>query len=173
VVRGQVVKNLSFQENTLEKLDQVNAIRVLVPLMDRRGHVMDKEMENQSLHCIYNLCRVNKKQREKVSQPQIRTTAATRGRVAEGLLVLQAAVAGVVPLLQRCYHERSHMKEIALTIVCDLAHASDATREELWKNQGVEFYLLLLQESYWQVRTRPPPRPMDLTKTGHQHVIAL
>lgn len=57
---------IAYQENTLEKLDGAGAIRILVPLMDRRGHAKDKEMENQALHCMYNLCRVNKKRQEKV-----------------------------------------------------------------------------------------------------------
>lgn len=62
-------------------------------------------------------------------------------------------MAGIIPLLMRCYHERSHMKEVALSIACDLAHTSEVTREELWKHQGVDFYLLLLLENYWQVRS--------------------
>lgn len=64
------VKNISFQENTLDKLDAANFIRILVPLADRRGHIMDKDIENQVLHCMYNLCRVNKKRQEKVSHQQ-------------------------------------------------------------------------------------------------------
>ena len=78
--------------------------------MDRRGHLLDKDMEAHALTCLYNLCRVNHKRQEK------------------------AAVAGLLPLLQRAYHERNGMKEIALTIICDLAHTSSSTREELWKN---------------------------------------
>lgn len=61
--------NENVQENTLEKLEGANAIRLLVPLMDRRGHARDKEMENQILHCMYNLCRVNKRRQEKVRRP--------------------------------------------------------------------------------------------------------
>jgi len=60
------VKNMSFQENTLDKLEAANFIKILVPLADRRGHALDKDIENQVLHCIYNLCRVNKKRQEKV-----------------------------------------------------------------------------------------------------------
>lgn len=64
--------NANVQENTLEKLEGANAIRLLVPLMDRRGHARDKEMENQILHCMYNLCRVNKRRQEKVRRPSLR-----------------------------------------------------------------------------------------------------
>lgn len=80
------------------------------------------------------------------------------------LCVVQATVAGITPLLMRCYHERSHMKDMALSIMCDQAHTSDVTREELWRQNGVDFYLLLLLENYWQVR------PLNIQATGHERL---
>ena len=44
----------------------------------------------------------------------------------------------------------SHLKQFALPIIFDLAHASAASRAELWKNDCVSFYLDQLKENYWQ-----------------------
>lgn len=47
--------------------------------------------------------------------------------------------------------DMSPLKQFALPILCDMAHASMAAREELWRNDGVHFFLDLLSEPYWQL----------------------
>lgn len=42
------------------------------------------------------------------------------------------------------------MKQFALPTLCDLAHASKATRKIFWQHDGLHFYLTLLEDVYWQ-----------------------
>jgi hypothetical protein len=77
--------------------------------------------------CMFNLCRISKRRQE------------------------QAAEAGLIPHLQRLVNEDSHLKQFALPIICDIAHASQRARNILWEQHGVKFYLNLLQENYWQI----------------------
>jgi hypothetical protein len=81
----------------------------------------------QALSALYNLCKINKTRQE------------------------QAAVAGIIPPLLALIREDSPLKQYALPLVCDMAHASRRTRAELWKNRGLEFYLDLLRDEDWQV----------------------
>lgn len=81
----------------------------------------------------------------------------------------QTTAAGLVPRLQRAFHRPVHttptttsptssnqqqlLKEVALTMLCDLAHhPSPAVREELWCWDCGAFYLGRLAEAYWQAR---------------------
>ena len=62
----------------------------------------------------------------------------------------EAAEAGIIPHLQHFIRTNSPLKQFALPIVCDMAHCKPA-RPMLWKADGVDFYLELLKQSYWQV----------------------
>jgi hypothetical protein len=44
----------------------------------------------------------------------------------------------------------SLLNQFALPMLCDLAHASKKCLGELWKNEGVVFYLKLLTRQNWQ-----------------------
>ena len=59
----------------------------------------------------------------------------------------QAAVAGIIPYLKSAIETRSPVKTFALQIMCDLAHASDLTREQLWRHDGLDFFLDLQEPS--------------------------
>lgn len=65
------------------------------------------------------------------------------------LLALCYHPLGLIPHLKKVVADRSHLKQFALPIIFDLAHASASTRTELWKNDGVAFYLDQLKENYW------------------------
>ena len=117
------VKNLSMEPSALVDLERVGLFNILVPLLD--GPIRDK-CKNHVLPCIFNLCRINKRRQE------------------------QAALRGLIPHLQRLIVEGSHLKQFALPIICDFAHTSAVVREELWKSNGVVFYINLLREKYWQ-----------------------
>lgn len=63
----------------------------------------------------------------------------------------QAAIAGVVPHLQYFVAVNSHLKQFALPILCEMAHAGKKTRAELLKSGGIVFYLdLLTTNNYWR-----------------------
>lgn len=62
-----------------------------------------------------------------------------------------AALNGIVPLLQKIVKTERPLKEFALPILCDMAHSGKVGRRELWRNRGLPFYISLLSDPYWQV----------------------
>jgi serine/threonine protein kinase len=122
------IKNLSMLSTTLDVLHNSNAIDVLTELLSwgmNQSHF--RELSNQILNTIYNLCRLSKRRQE------------------------DAAVDGIIPILIKIVKQERPLKEFALPILCDMAHSSRATRRELWQNKGLAFYISLLSDPYWQV----------------------
>ena len=122
------IKNLSMLSTTLDSLQNSNAIDVLTDLLRstiKRPHF--REVSNQILNTIYNMCRLNKSRQE------------------------DAALNGIVPLLQKIVMTERPLKEFALPILCDMAHSGKVGRRELWRNKGLAFYISLLSDPYWQV----------------------
>lgn len=122
------VKNLSMLATTLEPLQNSNAIEVLTDLLNASMKLSHfKEISNQVLNIMYNLCRLSKERQE------------------------DAALNGVIPLLQRVVQTDRPLKEFALPILCDMAHSGKVCRKILWQNKGLQFYISLLADQYWQV----------------------
>ncbi|KGO68448.1 Armadillo-like helical [Penicillium italicum] len=122
------IKNLSMLSTTLDSLQNSNAIDVLTDLLRsnlRKAHF--RELSNQILNTIYNMCRLNKSRQE------------------------DAALNGIVPLLQKIVLTERPLKEFALPILCDMAQSGKVGRRELWRNKGLGFYISLLLDPYWQV----------------------
>lgn len=122
------IKNLSMLSTVLDSLQNSNAIDVLSDLLRstmKRPHF--REVSNQILNTIYNMCRLNKSRQE------------------------DAALNGIVPLLQKIVKTERPLKEFALPILCDMAHSGKVGRRELWRNKGLAFYISLLSDPYWQV----------------------
>ncbi|KAJ5787271.1 hypothetical protein N7457_002261 [Penicillium paradoxum] len=122
------IKNLSMLSTTLDSLQNSNAIDVLTDLLRsnlRQAHF--RELSNQILNTIYNMCRLNKSRQE------------------------DAALNGIVPLLQKIVLTERPLKEFALPILCDMAQSGKVGRRELWRNKGLGFYISLLLDPYWQV----------------------
>ncbi|KAJ6012769.1 hypothetical protein N7499_012627 [Penicillium canescens] len=122
------IKNLSMLSTTLDSLQNSNAIDVLTDLLRfnlKRTHF--REVSNQILNTIYNMCRLNKSRQE------------------------DAALNGIVPLLQKIVMTERPLKEFALPILCDMAQSGKVGRRELWRNKGLAFYITLLADPYWQV----------------------
>jgi hypothetical protein len=86
-----------------------------------------QEISNQVLSALFNLCRLNKPRQEKI------------------------AMAGMVPILQQIVVAERPLKEFALPILCDFAHAGKACRRLLWKHDCISTYLNVLGDPYWQV----------------------
>ena len=76
---------------------------------------------------MYNLCRLNKSRQEKT------------------------ALAGMIPILQQIVRAERPLKEFALPILCDFAHAGKVCRKLLWKHDCLTTYLNVLGDPYWQV----------------------
>lgn len=122
------IKNLSMLSTTLDALQNSNAIDVLTDLLrnnSKEPHF--REISNQVLNTIYNLCRLNKSRQE------------------------DAALNGIIPVLQRIIKTERPLKEFALPILCDMAQSGKVGRRELWRNKGLPFYISLLADPYWQV----------------------
>ncbi|KAI9664448.1 MAG: hypothetical protein M1821_005894 [Bathelium mastoideum] len=124
------IKNLSMLATTLDSLQNSNAIEVLTDLLKasmRLNHSRFREISNQVLNIMYNLCRLSKPRQE------------------------DAALNGLIPLLQKIVKTEWPLKEFALPILCDMAHSGKVGRKILWQNKGLQFYIGLLSDQYWQV----------------------
>lgn len=131
------IKNLSMLATTLDALQNSNAIEVLTDLLQselnnntRSGQtttVFFRDISNQVLNTMYNLCRLSKERQE------------------------DAALSGLVPLLQRIVLTERPLKEFALPILCDMAHSGKVGRKVLWQCRGLAFYVGLLADQYWAV----------------------
>lgn len=122
------IKNLSMLATTLDALQNSNAIEVLTDLLNASMKMPHfKETSNQVLNIMYNLCRLSKTRQE------------------------DAALNGVIPLLQRIVKTERPLKEFALPILCDMAHSGKVGRKILWQQKGLQFYVSLLADQYWQV----------------------
>lgn len=117
------LKNLSMEPSALNDLERAGTIETILPLLS--GPLKDRYIVH-ILPCLFNMCRINKRRQE------------------------LAATLGIVPHLKKVIAEGSHLRQFALPIIFDLAHTSNSTRMELWKNDCVSFYVNLLKENYWQ-----------------------
>eukprot|EP00850_Spirogloea_muscicola_P009747 SM000055S18281 [mRNA] locus=s55:503995:513174:+ [translate_table: standard] len=116
------IQLLTMDPNTLEPLQRADAIRHLVPVLQYRTGDLVSDIHSQVLGALYNLCKINKRRQE------------------------QAAEAGIIPQLLH-----SPLQGLALPLLCDMAHASTLTREQLRVHGALELYVKLLQDDYWAV----------------------
>lgn len=122
------VKNLSMLATTHDSLQNSGAIEALTDLLSASiDSVGFREISNQVLNIMYNLCRLSKTRQE------------------------DAALNGIIPLLQKIVKTERPLKEFALPILCDMAHSGKICRKILWQNKGLQFYISLLADKYWQV----------------------
>ncbi|KAK0539923.1 Protein kinase of the Mitotic Exit Network [Tilletia horrida] len=128
VIMLKVIKNLSMSPAVLDDLQQCNTIDFLTTILAKHyDGEHGTEVANQVLNAMYNLCRLNKSRQE------------------------EAAQSGIIPLFLRVARTGSPLKQFALPILCDFAHAGKATRKTFWQHNGLGFYLELLSDPYWQV----------------------
>lgn len=161
----KTIKNLSMLPAALEILQNAGAIETLVAVLGQRyrgrlGAVRPmslqnrsallimwnpQEIQNHAVNALFNLCRLSKNRQE------------------------EAASAGAIPLLQRIVQDSSPLKQFALPILCDFAHAGKLCRKlsvlqplsravaracsrscpSLWQHDGVALYLHLLKDTFW------------------------
>ncbi|KAI5360248.1 putative serine/threonine-protein kinase, active [Septoria linicola] len=136
VVMLKFIKNLSMLSTTLDALQNSNAIEALTDLLGSSipSHSRStasaqhfRDISNQILATMYNLCRLSTGRQE------------------------DAALSGIVPLLQKIVKTERPLKEFALPIICDMAHSGKVGRKILWQNKGLQFYISLLADQYWAV----------------------
>jgi len=122
------IKNLSMLATTHDALQNSNAIEVLTDLLSSSIESQQyREIPNHVLHILFNLCRLSKPRQE------------------------DAALNEIIPILQKIIRTERPLKELALPILCDMAHSGNVGRRSLWNNKGLQFYISLLGDKYWQV----------------------
>ncbi|KAG9072093.1 hypothetical protein KI688_006317 [Linnemannia hyalina] len=131
VMMLKCIKNISMNSNTLDVLQNASAINTLVQVLGERTGTFDtreyQDVCNHVLTTLFNLCRINKTRQE------------------------EAAQAGLIPHLQQIAESSSPLKQFALPILCDMAHAGRACRNSLWHNDCLPVYLRLFKDPHWQV----------------------
>lgn len=79
------------------------------------------------LNALFNLCKINKRRQE------------------------QAAENGIIPHLMNFITSNSPLRQNALPLLCDMAHASRNSRDQLRAHGGLDVYLSLLDDEVWAV----------------------
>eukprot|EP00127_Corallochytrium_limacisporum_P002385 Clim_evm26s119 gene=Clim_evmTU26s119 len=149
------IKNLTMEPICLDPLQRAGAIRVLVDILTSSkygvtavtssqhqlnptpatagvkgnapvSHQSLTDIHNQVLNALFNLCRINRSRQE------------------------EAARSGAIPSLMHFVRQRGPLKQLALNIVVDIAQANANCRGYLWQNEGIPFFVSLLNDPYWQ-----------------------
>ncbi|EPX72381.1 STE/STE11/CDC15 protein kinase Cdc7 [Schizosaccharomyces octosporus yFS286] len=123
----QYVKQISMVPSSINLFRKVHLIPLLTHILgDPKLKDNRKEIRNESLATLFNICRLDKVSQEK------------------------AVISGAIPLLQETAVKDKILKEFALPILLTLPQCSPICRQYLWKNRGLEFFLSLLQDLNWQ-----------------------
>lgn len=146
----KVIKNLSMSPSILDELQNCNAIETLVRILSQHHDgPYGTEMSNQVLNAMYNC--------ELLVPDEISRLLLTSGHTCTVCRLNkprqeEAAQAGLIPQLLRIARTASPLRQFALPILCDFAHAGKSTRKMLNQQGGLDFYLKLLEDPYWQAQ---------------------
>jgi hypothetical protein len=140
------IKNLSSLSSTHEPLQNSNAIDILIELLKStrqkdavtrnsnrsasdpvRLPPFHREISNQILNTMYNLCRHDKGRQE------------------------EAALSDIIPLLKEVVQEGGPLKEFALPVLLEMVNSGKVARKMLWDAKGLAFYVSLLGDRNWAV----------------------
>ncbi|XWS68496.1 hypothetical protein CRYUN_Cryun04dG0095500 [Craigia yunnanensis] len=121
------INYLSTDPNCLENLQRADAIKYLIPNLELKDGPLVSQIHHKVLNALFNLCKINKRRQE------------------------QAAENGIIPHLMNFIMSDSPLKKHALPLLCDMAHASRNSREQLRAHGGLDVYLSLLDDELWSV----------------------
>ncbi|XVF66979.1 hypothetical protein PTKIN_Ptkin10aG0083300 [Pterospermum kingtungense] len=121
------INHLSTDPNCLENLQRADAIKYLIPNLELKDGPLVSQIHHEVLNALFNLCKINKRRQE------------------------QAAENGIIPHLMNFIMSDSPLKQHALPLLCDMAHASRNSREQLRAHGGLDVYLSLLDDELWSV----------------------
>ncbi|ONM12669.1 MAP3K epsilon protein kinase 1 [Zea mays] len=119
------INHLSGDPNCLETLQRTDAIKHLIPILELRDGPLVYQIHSEVLNALFNLCKINKRRQE------------------------QAAENGIIPHLMKFVMSDSPLRQYALPLLCDMAHASRNSREQLRVHGGLDVYLNLLEDDAW------------------------
>ncbi|KAK4046298.1 Protein kinase of the Mitotic Exit Network [Microbotryomycetes sp. JL201] len=122
----KTIENLSTIAGGLDVLQNAGSIELLVDLLRQSltGQVA-LDIQSHVVNALFNLCRLSKVRLE------------------------EAASAGAIGPLQELVRANSPLKQFALPMLCDFAHAGKVCRRLLWRHHALELYLELLCDSFW------------------------
>ncbi|CAH8348983.1 unnamed protein product [Eruca vesicaria subsp. sativa] len=123
----ECINHLSTDPNCLESLQRADAIKLLIPNLDFNEGDLTYQIHHEVLSALFNLCKINKRRQE------------------------QAAEHGIIPYLMHFIMSDSSLKQYALPLLCDMAHASRNSREVLRAHGGLDVYMSLLDDESWSV----------------------
>ncbi|XP_013610868.1 MAP3K epsilon protein kinase 1 isoform X2 [Brassica napus] len=123
----ECINHLSTDPDCLETLQRANAIKHLIPNLDLKEGNLVYQIHHEVLSALFNLCKINKRRQE------------------------QAAEHGIIPHLMHFIMSASSLKQYALPLLCDMAHASHYSREQLRAHGGLDVYMSLLDDESWSV----------------------
>ncbi|XP_073306781.1 MAP3K epsilon protein kinase 1-like isoform X1 [Primulina huaijiensis] len=121
------INHLSTDPHCLEHLQRAEAIKYLIPNLDLNEGALVSQIHHEVLNALFNLCKINKRRQE------------------------QAAENGIIPHIMQFIMIDSPLKQYALPLLCDMAHASRNSREQLRAHGGLDVYLSLLEDELWSV----------------------
>ncbi|KAL8520639.1 hypothetical protein ACS0TY_011250 [Phlomoides rotata] len=121
------INYLSTDPHCLEHLQRADAIKYLIPNLDLKEGSLVSQIHHEVLNALFNLCKINKRRQE------------------------QAAENGIIPHLMHFIMSDSPLRQYALPLLCDMAHASRNSREQLRAHGGLDVYLSLLEDNLWSV----------------------
>lgn len=121
------INQLSTDPTCLDYLQRADAMKHLIPHLEHHDGHLVSQIHGEALNALYSLCKINKRRQE------------------------QAAENGIIPHLMHFIITDSHLKQTALPLLCDMAHASRYTREQLRVHNGLDVYLSLLDDEVWAV----------------------
>ncbi|KAK2998017.1 hypothetical protein RJ639_025013, partial [Escallonia herrerae] len=121
------INYLSTDPHCLENFQRADAIKHLIPNLDLKEGPLVSQIHHEVLNALFNLCKINKRRQE------------------------QAAENGVIPHLMCFIMSDSPLRQYALPLLCDMAHASRNSREQLRAHGGLDVYLSLLEDELWSV----------------------
>ncbi|KAL3651052.1 MAP3K epsilon protein kinase 1 [Castilleja foliolosa] len=121
------INYLSTDPHCLEHLQRADALKYLIPNLDLKEGSLVSQIHHEVLNALFNLCKINKRRQE------------------------QAAENGIIPHLMHFIMSDSPLKQYALPLLCDMAHASRNSREQLRAHGGLDVYLSLLEDELWSV----------------------
>ncbi|XP_022763955.1 MAP3K epsilon protein kinase 1-like isoform X4 [Durio zibethinus] len=121
------INHLSTDPNCLENLQRADAIKYLIPNLELKDGPLVSQIHHEVLNALFNLCKINKRRQE------------------------QAAENGIIPHLMNFIVSDSPLRPHALPLLCDMAHASRNSREQLRAHGGLDVYLSLLDDELWSV----------------------
>ncbi|KAK1380445.1 Serine/threonine-protein kinase sepA [Heracleum sosnowskyi] len=110
------IKYLSNDPHCLENLQRADAIKHLIPNLDLKKEAgpLVSDIHHEALNALFNVCKLNKRRQE------------------------QAAENGIILHLIHYIMSGSPLKEYALPLLFDMAHASPTSREQLRAHGGLD-----------------------------------